>query len=199
FFSFTGLHSLNFGFCIFIPDAASEDETCSGFQDLMKNGKLFCSQDKKLFQSPQGKLLFNKCVTCKMILEKEAKSQKRTGRLVKATAPTELNCSDFQKGEKDGDFICTADDAAVCGTDGKTYRNRCELCAENQKTSSQVGIKGEGKCESSNPEQVRTGVRVGESHGWVGGDLIEKVGAVLFLFGACLQGSKVILQCLSPG
>uniref|UniRef100_A0A8C5ZYU3 Serine peptidase inhibitor Kazal type 5 n=1 Tax=Marmota marmota marmota TaxID=9994 RepID=A0A8C5ZYU3_MARMA len=130
-----------------------QQETCSGFQDLMKNGKLFCSQDKKLFQSPQGKLLFNKCVTCKMILEKEAKSQKRTGRLVKATAPTELNCSDFQKGEKDGDFICTADDAAVCGTDGKTYRNRCELCAENQKTSSQVGIKSEGKCESSNPEQ----------------------------------------------
>ncbi|KAG3266021.1 serine peptidase inhibitor, Kazal type 5 [Ictidomys tridecemlineatus] len=119
----------------------------------MKNGKLFCSKDKKLFQSPQGKLLFNKCVTCKMILEKEAKSQKRTGHLVKATAPTELNCSDFQKGEKDGDFICTADDAAVCGTDGKTYRNRCELCAENQKTSSQVGIKSEGKCESSNPEQ----------------------------------------------
>ncbi|KAM4869393.1 serine protease inhibitor Kazal-type 5 [Urocitellus parryii] len=146
---------LTLALCL-IQDAASEDanqETCSGFQDLMKNGKLFCSQDKKLFQSPQGKLLFNKCVTCKMILEKEAKSQKRTGRLVKATAPTELNCSDFQKGEKDGDFICTADDAAVCGTDGKTYRNRCELCAENQKTSSQVGIKGEGKCESSNPEQ----------------------------------------------
>ncbi|XP_048667708.1 serine protease inhibitor Kazal-type 5 isoform X1 [Marmota marmota marmota] len=146
---------LTLALCL-IQDAASEDanqETCSGFQDLMKNGKLFCSQDKKLFQSPQGKLLFNKCVTCKMILEKEAKSQKRTGRLVKATAPTELNCSDFQKGEKDGDFICTADDAAVCGTDGKTYRNRCELCAENQKTSSQVGIKSEGKCESSNPEQ----------------------------------------------
>nr|XP_040129082.1 serine protease inhibitor Kazal-type 5 isoform X3 [Ictidomys tridecemlineatus] len=146
---------LTLALCL-IQDAASEDanqETCSGFQDLMKNGKLFCSKDKKLFQSPQGKLLFNKCVTCKMILEKEAKSQKRTGHLVKATAPTELNCSDFQKGEKDGDFICTADDAAVCGTDGKTYRNRCELCAENQKTSSQVGIKSEGKCESSNPEQ----------------------------------------------
>uniref|UniRef100_A0A8D2BFR8 Serine peptidase inhibitor Kazal type 5 n=1 Tax=Sciurus vulgaris TaxID=55149 RepID=A0A8D2BFR8_SCIVU len=149
---------LTLALCL-IQDAASEDanqETCSGFQTLMKNGKLFCPQDKILLQSPDGKMFINKCVTCKMILEKEAKSQKRAERLAKATratASSELNCNDFRKGEKDGDFICTADEAAVCGTDGKTYRNRCELCAENQKTSSQVGIKSEGKCENSNPEQ----------------------------------------------
>ncbi|XP_023571092.1 serine protease inhibitor Kazal-type 5 isoform X1 [Octodon degus] len=62
----------------------------------------------------------------------------------------QLNCNDFRKGEKDGGFSCTDGEAAVCGTDGKTYRNRCELCAENGKTGSQVGIRSEGECGSSN-------------------------------------------------
>ncbi|KAG8504547.1 Serine protease inhibitor Kazal-type 5 [Galemys pyrenaicus] len=64
-----------------------------------------------------------------------------------------MNCDDFRKGERDGDFICTLDNAAVCGTDGKTYINRCALCAENVKTRSQVDIKSEGECNSSVPEQ----------------------------------------------
>ncbi|XP_036279455.1 serine protease inhibitor Kazal-type 5 isoform X8 [Pipistrellus kuhlii] len=122
----------------------------------MKNGKVFCSQDKKLLQSPDGIIFLNKCATCKMILEKEAKTQKRATHLARATGatdPTKLNCEDFRTGERDGDFICNFDNAAVCGTDGKTYSNRCALCAENVKTRSQVGIKNEGECESSTPEQ----------------------------------------------
>nr|XP_058918991.1 serine protease inhibitor Kazal-type 5 isoform X2 [Kogia breviceps] len=149
---------LTLALCL-IQDAASEgenQETCSEYRALMKNGKLFCSQDKNLFQSPDGIVFINKCATCKMILEKEAKSQRRARHLARATrttAPAKLNCNDFKKGERDEDFICTLDNAAVCGTDGKTYSNRCVLCAENAKTRSQVGIKSEGECKNSNPEQ----------------------------------------------
>uniref|UniRef100_A0A8C8ZJR6 Serine peptidase inhibitor Kazal type 5 n=1 Tax=Prolemur simus TaxID=1328070 RepID=A0A8C8ZJR6_PROSS len=146
---------LTLALCL-IQDAASEDkdqETCSEFRALMKNGKLFCSQDKELFQNPDGIMFINQCETCKMILEKEAKSQKRARHLARATAPAKLNCEDFKKGERDGDFICSLDNAAVCGTDGKTYSSRCALCAENAKTRSQIDIKSEGECERSNPEQ----------------------------------------------
>ncbi|XP_039692409.1 serine protease inhibitor Kazal-type 5 isoform X1 [Pteropus medius] len=139
-------------------DAASKNEnqeTCNEFRVLMKNGKLFCSQVKNL-QIPDGITFLKRCAKCKIILEEEVQSQKRArhlGRAIRATAPAKLNCDDFKKGERDGDFICTLDNAAVCGTDGKTYSNRCALCAENVKTRSQVGIKNEGECENSNPEQ----------------------------------------------
>ncbi|XP_037657395.1 serine protease inhibitor Kazal-type 5, partial [Choloepus didactylus] len=143
----------------FIQDAASEEEnqeTCDEFQKLMKNGKLFCPKDKYLFQSPDGLMLLNKCATCKVILEKEAKFQKRArhlARATRATAPAKLNCDNFSKGQRDGEFICTLDNAAVCGTDGKTYGSRCALCAENAKTRSHVDVKSEGECENSHPEQ----------------------------------------------
>ncbi|XP_045750822.1 serine protease inhibitor Kazal-type 5 isoform X3 [Mirounga angustirostris] len=149
---------LTLALCL-IQDAASEDEnqeTCDEYRALMKNGKLFCSQNKKLFQSPDGIAFINRCATCKMILEKDAKSQKRAGYLTRASpaiAPEELNCDDFRKDERSGDFMCTFDNAALCGTDGKTYSNKCALCAENAKTRSQVGIKSEGECETNNPEQ----------------------------------------------
>ncbi|XP_040830335.1 serine protease inhibitor Kazal-type 5 [Ochotona curzoniae] len=146
---------LTLALCL-IQDAASEDEnqeTCNKFRVLMKNGKLFCPQDEKLFQSPDWITFINKCVTCKMILEKEVVSQRNASRLTRATASAELNCDEFRKGEGDGGFICTDGDTAVCGTDGKTYSNRCELCAKNAKTRSQVGIRNEGECENNNPKQ----------------------------------------------
>ncbi|XP_077629093.1 serine protease inhibitor Kazal-type 5 [Crocuta crocuta] len=149
---------LTLALCL-IQDAVSEDEnqeTCNEYRPLMKNGKLFCSQDKKLFQSPDAMAFISRCAMCKMILEKEAKSQKRARHLTRATqatAPETLNCDDFMKEEKSGDFICTREYVAVCGTDGKTYSNKCMLCAENAKTRSQVGIKSKGECETSNPEQ----------------------------------------------
>ncbi|XP_035869691.1 serine protease inhibitor Kazal-type 5 isoform X4 [Phyllostomus discolor] len=149
---------LTLALCL-IPDGASGEEnqeTCDEYRILMKNGKLFCPQDKKLLRGSDGIRFLNRCATCKIILEKEAEIQKRAvhlSRTTRAAAPAKLNCADFKKGEGDGDFICPLEGAAVCGTDGKTYSSRCSLCAENMKTKSQVDIKNEGECESSDPVQ----------------------------------------------
>ncbi|KAJ1060807.1 hypothetical protein K5549_020277, partial [Capra hircus] len=135
-FYLLNVQSLNFGFCIFVPDAASEDvnqETCSEFRVLMKNGKLFCSQDKKPFQSPDGIMFVNKCAMCKMILEKEARFQKRSRLLTRAsraTAPGKDICSDFRPYVKDGRLGCTRENDPVRGPDGRTHGNKCAMCAE---------------------------------------------------------------------
>ncbi|XP_028905601.1 serine protease inhibitor Kazal-type 5 [Ornithorhynchus anatinus] len=140
----------------FIPDVSSEDENqmdCSEFRVVMKNGKLFCNKDRSPVRGPDGRIYSNKCAMCKVILEKEARAWERTSRGERSVTLAKLDCSGFQKGERDGDFLCNLDDTPVCGTDGKTYRNRCTLCAENLKTRSLVDVKSEGKCESHGPKE----------------------------------------------
>ncbi|XP_054999503.1 serine protease inhibitor Kazal-type 5 [Sorex araneus] len=144
---------LTLALCL-IQDAASKDgnqETCNEFRALMKNGKLLCSQEQPSYAGPEGLNFIDRCVSCKEILEKEAKSEEKARLSARDTAPAKLNCDDFKKGERD--FVCSFDNTAVCGTNGKTYSNRCALCAENVKTGSQVDIKSEGECGSSGPEQ----------------------------------------------
>uniref|UniRef100_A0A2K6FVS5 Kazal-like domain-containing protein n=1 Tax=Propithecus coquereli TaxID=379532 RepID=A0A2K6FVS5_PROCO len=122
---------LTLALCL-IQDAASEDkdqETCSEFRALMKNGKLFCSQDKELFQSPDGIMFINQCETCKMILEKEAKSQKRARRLARATGATDA-AKEYEAQVRNGRLFCTRESDLVRGPDGKMHGNKCALCAE---------------------------------------------------------------------
>lgn len=56
----------------------------------------------------------------------------------------------------------------------------CLLTFNSSKTRSQVGIKSEGECETSNPEQVRTSVKMMETLGRL---TRERKDALLFLLG----------------
>ncbi|KAM9253628.1 serine protease inhibitor Kazal-type 5 isoform 2-T2 [Dugong dugon] len=126
---------LTLALCL-IQDAASKDEnqeTCDEFRALMKTGKLFCLQNKSLFQSLDGIMLIQKCAMCKVILEKEAKSQKRArhlARATRATDPAKDVCSDFRPYVKDGRLGCTRENDPVLGPDGRMHGNKCAMCAE---------------------------------------------------------------------
>ncbi|XP_014710301.2 serine protease inhibitor Kazal-type 5 isoform X2 [Equus asinus] len=139
---------LTLALCL-IQDAASEDEnqeTCNEYRALMKNGKLFCSRDKKFFESPDGIMFINKCASCKMILEKEAKSQKRDlTRATRATAPAKDVCSAFRPYVKDGRLVCTRENDPVLGPDGKTHGNKCAMCAELFLKEAEENAKQEGQ------------------------------------------------------
>ncbi|XP_040597792.1 serine protease inhibitor Kazal-type 5 isoform X2 [Mesocricetus auratus] len=139
-------------------DAASGDaiqDVCRNLQALMETNTLLCSQGNEPIQNPND-MNQDICVMCKQILKKEAKSKKSVrdlSRATRETAPAKLNCEDFKQGRKDGGFVCSSDASAVCGTDGKTYRSRCELCAENEKSKKQVDIRSEGECDGSSFEK----------------------------------------------
>ncbi|XP_052598717.1 serine protease inhibitor Kazal-type 5 [Peromyscus californicus insignis] len=147
---------------------------CRKLRALMEINKQLCSEDNEHMPNPNDNNN-ELCVLCKRILEEEEKSKtSRAGDLSRATRATvpakiyvskeysdfltflcllQLNCEEFKQGRKDGDFACTSDASAVCGTDGKTYRNRCELCAQNEESKNQVDIKSEGECGSSTLEK----------------------------------------------
>ncbi|KAM5217172.1 serine protease inhibitor Kazal-type 1 [Hipposideros larvatus] len=58
----------------------------------------------------------------------------------RADAPgREATCSHTVNG-------CTKIYNPVCGTDGNTYSNECELCMENKKHQSRILIKKSGPC-----------------------------------------------------
>ncbi|XP_051057126.1 serine protease inhibitor Kazal-type 5 [Phodopus roborovskii] len=138
-----------------VPGGFDCKNVCRKLQALMETNKLLCSQGNEPIQNSND-INQDICAMCKPFLEEEAKSEKSMrdlSRVTRATAPAKLNCEDFKQGRKDGGFVCNSDASAVCGTDGKTYRSRCELCAENEKSKNQVDIKSEGECGSSSLEK----------------------------------------------
>ncbi|XP_032752460.1 serine protease inhibitor Kazal-type 5 [Rattus rattus] len=141
-------------------DASSwkgNQDPCTKFRALMKNGTLSCPQGNNSSQSLNDIIFQSECILCKKTLEQETNTKdmmrvRFLSRATRATAPAKLNCENFKQRRKDGDFICPSDASAVCGTDGKTYPSRCHLCAENAKSQSHVEVKSEGECGSSHLE-----------------------------------------------
>ncbi|GAB1301688.1 Serine peptidase inhibitor, Kazal type 5 [Apodemus speciosus] len=131
-------------------------DPCMKFQALMKNGMLSCPEGNKPSQSLSDIIFQRECILCKKTLEQGGTTKNMSVRLLsrgtRATAPAKLNCESFKQRRKNGDFICPSDASAVCGTDGKTYRSRCEMCTENAKTQNHVDIKSEGECGSRHVE-----------------------------------------------
>ncbi|XP_071974759.1 serine protease inhibitor Kazal-type 1-like isoform X2 [Engystomops pustulosus] len=57
--------------------------------------------------------------------------------------PREPLCSRYE------DAPCPYENKPVCGTDGYTYGNECQLCVENRERTNKVLIKDEGHCPLS--------------------------------------------------
>ncbi|XP_075693911.1 trypsin inhibitor ClTI-1-like [Rhinoderma darwinii] len=47
------------------------------------------------------------------------------------------------------DAPCPYENKPVCGTDGYTYGNECQLCLENRERTNKIQIKDEGRCPPS--------------------------------------------------
>ena len=63
------------------------------------------------------------------------------------------SCSDFRK----AGFSCERSLSPVCGSDGRTYTNACEMARITCQEGRRVGIKHEGQCQSQGDEDLRQG------------------------------------------
>ncbi|XP_015265620.1 PREDICTED: serine protease inhibitor Kazal-type 5-like [Gekko japonicus] len=68
----------------------------------------------------------------------------------KAVIEHKLNCSQILADLKEKGNGCSSVWSPVCGTDGKTYSNKCLLCSEIERTEGGLALRHEGEC----PEDV---------------------------------------------
>ncbi|XP_023571034.1 serine protease inhibitor Kazal-type 6 [Octodon degus] len=58
------------------------------------------------------------------------------------TQGKQVDCSVFN----DPKFFCTRESNPHCGSDGKTYGNKCALCKAMAKSDGKISLKHLGKC-----------------------------------------------------
>ncbi|XP_069628572.1 serine protease inhibitor Kazal-type 5-like isoform X1 [Haliaeetus albicilla] len=63
-----------------------------------------------------------------------------------------LDCDRILHGVKGGRIFCSKSSQPVCGTDGKTYKNECDLCSAAMKASSYITVNYRGECRKPAPE-----------------------------------------------
>lgn len=63
-----------------------------------------------------------------------------------------LDCDRILHGVKGGRIFCSKSSQPVCGTDGKTYKNECDLCSAAMKASNYITINYRGECRKPAPE-----------------------------------------------
>ncbi|XP_054834136.1 serine protease inhibitor Kazal-type 5-like [Eublepharis macularius] len=64
----------------------------------------------------------------------------------KAVIDHKLNCGQLLAALKEKGNACSSVWSPVCGTDGKTYSNKCLLCLEIERTEDVLALKHEGEC-----------------------------------------------------
>ncbi|XP_035194387.1 serine protease inhibitor Kazal-type 5-like isoform X3 [Oxyura jamaicensis] len=63
-----------------------------------------------------------------------------------------LDCDRILHGVKGGRIFCNKSSQPVCGTDGKTYKNECDLCSAAMRESVYITVNYRGECRNSGPE-----------------------------------------------
>ncbi|XP_064885731.1 serine protease inhibitor Kazal-type 5-like isoform X1 [Columba livia] len=63
-----------------------------------------------------------------------------------------LDCDRILHGVKGGRIFCSKSSQPVCGTDGKTYKNECDLCSAAMRASNYVTVSYRGECRKPGPE-----------------------------------------------
>ncbi|OCT87700.1 ovomucoid-like [Xenopus laevis] len=105
---------------------------------------LMCAKDYKPVCGTDEESYGNKCLLC------AARLKKKTNIYIKNAGPCpfpgyKVDCSKFMKSE-DVEMLCTRELNQMCGTDGVTYTNACQLCAAAQKKKTDIFVKHKGSC-----------------------------------------------------
>ncbi|KAJ7406188.1 hypothetical protein WISP_135419 [Willisornis vidua] len=138
-----------------------DKDDCSEFRSQFEaGGRLSCTRENDPVRDASGKQHTNKCLMCAEKFKQEAQRGGQSGgtgqrnRLPTSERTNQLDCDRILHGVKGGRIFCSESSQPVCGTDGKTYKNECDLCSAAMKASNYITVNYQGECREPSPEVV---------------------------------------------
>ncbi|XP_010128482.1 PREDICTED: serine protease inhibitor Kazal-type 7 [Chlamydotis macqueenii] len=106
-----------------IPDIVIAQKLAScGMYRLSGNMELACPRNYEPVCGTDNVTYPNECTLCREILRHRVRDKKHDGRCVK------LDCTGYLRSSSGRAIPCTLDYMPICGTDGITYKNKCDFC-----------------------------------------------------------------------
>ncbi|KAH1166159.1 hypothetical protein KIL84_015331 [Mauremys mutica] len=114
---------------------------CSRYQRTKDPRKIACPRIYRPVCGTNGVTYDNECTLCAAILNGAT-----IGLAHKGQCKEKDDCGEYPKPQKGIQLACATIYRPVCGTNGITYSNKCNLCAARWKTGVNIRIKHEGRC-----------------------------------------------------
>ncbi|XP_053893689.1 ovomucoid-like isoform X2 [Malaclemys terrapin pileata] len=114
---------------------------CSIYQQTKDPRKISCTRIYKPVCGTDGVTYSNECRLCEKILRGSNVRLAHQGQ-----CKVKDDCGQYQKQQQGKHISCPTIYRPVCGTNGITYSNKCNLCAARWKTGVNIGIRHEGRC-----------------------------------------------------